>query len=187
MSRVRTYAYRTFDAVVYGVAATAIAFVLLTVLSFATDNGWTGVKAGLFLLGLGYGVVATWKLRPEPAHERYGSDGSDGSDEESESRIPDISMGSGLGLGGGSGFGSTDDGSEDSGIVSEQLSSESMSDRESGLAGLLYSIPPLSLAPFAPGERAGDGLRFLLTSGIMFVLSFVMEAVFRVGYPNGPS
>lgn len=68
---------QALDAVVYAVAVTGAASVVLGVVSVVLGSGLVGLKAGLFLVGLLMGGYATFLLLPErPWDTRKTGDGS---------------------------------------------------------------------------------------------------------------
>jgi len=179
---------QALDAALYGVVTFGIAVVPLVLLSFAVGTQWTGVKTALFLLWLGYGVAGTWKLRPQPPKELDIEGRESDGDDDDGSRGFSLGIGRAFGLGGNpSALGRDEDDLDRSGVESDALDSAAVSDVETGVAAIVHRLPPASLLDFSAEERASTGLRFMGASAVMFLVSFAMEAVFRVGYPGGPA
>lgn len=186
MKRARTYGMKLLDATLYGLGVFGVAILPIVLLSFTLGRNWTGVKTALFLLWLVYGVAGTWKLRPQPREEFDIDDPDSGDDDGGGGSRFGLGIGRAFGFGGGRRIGDEED-LDRTGVESDALESSSMSDAETGFGALVHRVPPASLLPFPPEMRASAGLRFLGASAVMFVVSFTMEAVFRVGYPGGPA
>lgn len=57
---------RALDALVYGLAVTAVLVVVSAAISFPLGGGWPGVKNLLFVLGFALFGLASFQLRPTP-------------------------------------------------------------------------------------------------------------------------
>ncbi|HKL30149.1 MAG TPA: hypothetical protein VJ898_12905 [Natrialbaceae archaeon] len=160
----RNWQGRVLDLVTYAIAGTALAVVVVGVVSFAAGFGLKGIKWGLFYLGwlmFGYSAILVF---PASLHENQSLPGEDAKK----------STGVGLLSGGMSG-------GEAESMDSSESEKTFASTDETKFQAIVQELPPARFARVRKGERFPAGLKLMALSFAVLGTSLAMELVLHVG------
>jgi hypothetical protein len=166
-----TWPRRLLDAAQYAVALTLVVAALSGVFGVVVGGGAVAVKYGLFLGGtahLGYATILAW----------WGSRADALSNTGFLARLGG-SLGSGDGDASSSGNPSGTSNAQRSGSAPGDGLGSPLSE-PSGFQRAVRRLPPVAWYPVRARDRVGDAGRLFLASGLMFLASFLLEAVFGV-------